>query len=213
MQQRDERRSPGVRRGPLNQHLRKLGWLPLSPTHRSPGPCASSVVPLQVRRTSPQDWDQAIPKVLAEIGRRRIPKRRHRTSPRALNASATTATASRNAARPAAPVIPAQPPSESTPSNHEQPDRELRYVALGPGSNALTAFRTLGPPSHNDVAFRVTPSGSFAAVDSSRAIRMSSASPLRSIGTTAMIATRSRQFDPEAITATASKLSSDSRIE
>jgi hypothetical protein len=95
-------------------------------------------------RTSPQDWDQAIPKVLAEIGRRRIPKRRHRTSPRALNASATTATASRNAARPAAPATPAQPPSESTPSNHEQPDCELRYVALGSGSNALTAFRNAG---------------------------------------------------------------------
>ena len=39
------------------------------------------------------------------------------------NASATTATASRNAARPAAPATPVQPPSESTPSNHEQPDR------------------------------------------------------------------------------------------
>src|ERR1019366_5716729 len=44
-----------------------------------------------VRRTAtgtadfpPQDWDQAIPKVLAEISRRRIPKRRHRSSPRAL---------------------------------------------------------------------------------------------------------------------------------
>ena len=40
---------------------------------------------LQVRRTfPPQDWDQAIPNVLAEISRRTIPKRRHRTSPRAL---------------------------------------------------------------------------------------------------------------------------------
>jgi hypothetical protein len=39
------------------------------------------------------------------------------------NASATTATASRNAARPAAPATPVQPPSESTPSNHGQPDR------------------------------------------------------------------------------------------
>src|ERR1035437_7600492 len=44
------------------------------------------------------------------------------------NASGTTATVSRNAARPAAPATPAQQPSESTPSNHEQPDRELRYV-------------------------------------------------------------------------------------
>ena len=34
------------------------------------------------------------------------------------------------AARPAAPATPAQPPSESTPSNHKQPDRELRNVAL-----------------------------------------------------------------------------------
>jgi len=39
------------------------------------------------------------------------------------NASATIATASRNAAKPAAPATPAQPPSESTPSNPEQPDR------------------------------------------------------------------------------------------
>src|SRR5450759_3429460 len=54
------------------------------------------------------------------------------------NAYATTATASRNAARAAAPATPAQPPSESTPSNHEQPDRELRYVALPQRAEAST---------------------------------------------------------------------------
>ena len=54
------------------------------------------------------------------------------------NASATTATASRNATRRAAPATSAQPPSESTPSNHEQPDRELRYVALNQNRSART---------------------------------------------------------------------------
>jgi hypothetical protein len=51
----------------------------------SPVPCVSPAVPLPERRAFPPgDWTEHLPRVLAELGRKPLPARRHRTCPRAV---------------------------------------------------------------------------------------------------------------------------------
>jgi hypothetical protein len=52
---------------------------------RSSEPCASPAVPPPVRRVfPPEDWDNTLPHVLAEITATINPKRRHRSCPRTV---------------------------------------------------------------------------------------------------------------------------------
>src|SRR5664279_3079979 len=86
---------------------------------------------------SSQDWAANLPDHLTEIAELLIPDRTERTCPRAVNAPATTTTASRNPANPPASATPGRPPScctASTPAQHDQ--LTLRGIAYGPGSGA-----------------------------------------------------------------------------
>src|SRR5664279_6079728 len=72
---------------------------------------------------SSQDWAANLPDHLTEIAELLIPARTERTCPRAVNAPATTTTASRNPANPPASATPGRPPScctASTPAQHDQ---------------------------------------------------------------------------------------------
>src|SRR5664279_266798 len=92
---------------------------------------------------SSQDWAANLPDHLTEIAELLIPDRTERTCPRAVNAPATTTTASRNPANPPASATPGRPPScctASTPAQHDQ----LTLRGIGSRHPA-----TLGPSSHS----------------------------------------------------------------
>src|SRR5664279_1533247 len=94
---------------------------------------------------SSQDWAANLPDHLTEIAELLIPARTERTCPRAVNAPATTTTASRNPANPPASATPGRPPScctASTPAQHDQ------LTLRGIGRKPIGA-KTAATSSHN----------------------------------------------------------------